>query len=445
MSRRNKLATFALLVGDILTLYATLFAVLILRYDGSFYDQFIDKHFLPFTIIFALWIVIFYVAGLYDLRHLRNNLDFIKNLGLTLFVNATFAVFFFYLIPIFGITPKTNLFLVIVIFAVIETYWRRTFNKLVASGEAPNKIFLVGNTATATEIDNVIRSNPQLGYEIRGHFGEDEVSASPQTLQELVSKNGVNLVVIPRHLKHNSRLAAELYGLLTAGIEIHDLTNFYELVIRKVPLADLEETWFLENLINRKKFYDQLKRAVEFLAALLIFVILSPIEILIAVITEITSLGPVIYKQVRVGENGRNFVLYKFRTMPEGAEKDGAKWAAPGDKRATAFGRFLRRTHLDELPQLVNIMEGNLSFVGPRPERPEFVKPLKERIPYYETRLLVKPGVTGWAQINYHKDSTLEDVKEKMQYDIYYIKNRSVILDFAIVLKTLKLLFVNPK
>ena len=447
MNSRNKLATLALFAGDILALYVTLFAVLILRYGGDFYNQFIDLHFLPFTIIFALWVVIFYVAGLYDLRHQRNNLDFIKNLGLTLFINAAFAVFFFYLIPTFGITPKTNLFLVIVIFAVIEIFWRRAFNKFAASGEAPNRVLLVGNshTATANEIEKVIKSNPQLGYEIKARFSEEEANSSPRALKELANENGVNLVVIPRHLKYNSSLTEKLYELLTLGIEIHDLTNFYELIIKKVPLADLEETWFLENLINRKKFYDQLKRASEFLAALLLFVVLLPIEALIAVIIKITSPGPAIYKQTRVGENGRSFVFYKFRTMPVDAEKDGAKWAAREDKRATAFGRFLRHTHLDELPQLINIMKGDLSFVGPRPERPEFVKILREQIPYYETRLLVRPGVTGWAQINYHKDLTTEDVKEKMQYDIYYIKNRSFVLDMAIILKTLKSLFITPK
>jgi exopolysaccharide biosynthesis polyprenyl glycosylphosphotransferase len=445
MNLTNKFKVFLLFVGDALALYATLFVVLLLRYGGAFYDQFVDKHLLPFTIIFTLWLIIFYVAGLYDLRHLRNNLDFLKNLGLTLFISAAFAVFFFYLIPAFGITPKTNLFLFVVIFAAIEIFWRRTFNKFAASDEAPNKVLLIGNTATATEINEVIKSNPQLGYEIKARFGEERASSSPRALEKLVDENKVNLVVIPRHLKRNSRLAAELYELLTLGTEIHDLTNFYEFVMRKVPLADLEETWFLENLTNRKIFYDQLKRALEFLAAFLLFIVLSPIEALIAVVIKITSPGPIIYRQIRVGENGRNFVLYKFRTMPADAEKDGVRWAAPGDKRATTFGRFLRYTHLDELPQLVNIMKGDLSFVGPRPERPEFVKTLKERIPYYETRLLVKPGVTGWAQINYRKDSTIEDVKEKIQYDIYYIKNRSLVLDLAIILKTLKSLFVMPK
>jgi lipopolysaccharide/colanic/teichoic acid biosynthesis glycosyltransferase len=224
-----------------------------------------------------------------------------------------------------------------------------------------------------------------------------------------------------------------------------DLPNFYEAVMRKVPLADLEETWFLENIEGAAQFYDPLKRAWELLAALVIGIILIPVEALIALLVLVTSRGPVIYRQIRVGKNGKDFTLYKFRTMKVDAEKDGVQWATKGDPRATAIGKFLRASHLDELPQLVNVIRGELSFVGPRPERPEWVKKLEAQIPYYETRLLIKPGVTGWAQLNHRADLDVKDVKQKLQYDIYYLKNRSLILDLAIIAKTLKSFFVNPE
>jgi lipopolysaccharide/colanic/teichoic acid biosynthesis glycosyltransferase len=214
--------------------------------------------------------------------------------------------------------------------------------------------------------------------------------------------------------------------------------------MRKLPLADLEETWFLENIESAGQFYDPLKRAGEFLAAIAMIIVLLPLEALIALLVLITSRGPAIYKQVRVGKNGETFTLYKFRTMRQDAEKQGAQWATKKDPRATPIGKVLRASHLDELPQLMNIIRGELSFVGPRPERPEWVGKLKEQIPYYETRLLVKPGVTGWAQINHPADTDLEDVKQKLQYDIYYLKNRSLVLDLAIVVKTFKAFFVNP-
>jgi len=231
---------------------------------------------------------------------------------------------------------------------------------------------------------------------------------------------------------------------------VMDLPNFYELVMRKVPLDDLEETWFLENIESAAQFYDPLKRAIEFVVALAGGIVLLPIELLIALGVALSSRGPIIYRQTRVGKNGREFVLYKFRSMmvlaaDGSAETGGAAWATKGDVRTTPIGKFLRASHLDELPQLMNVLRGDISFVGPRPERPEFVAKLEKQIPYYETRLLVKPGVSGWAQLNHRADLDLADVKQKLQYDIYYLKNRSLILDLAIIVKTIKTFFVNPQ
>lgn len=450
MRLANKLKIFFLFAGDIVSLYLSLFVTLLVRYQGNFYNRFIDSHFLPFTIVFAIWEIIFYAAGLYDLHRLRNNLDFFKNLGLTLFISSIIAVFFFYLIPVFGITPKTNLLIFVVVFAVIELSWRRYFNNVASSGEAANKILLVNSNETAKAVDNFASQNPQLGYEIKIRLGEKEIYSNPQVIQKIALDNKINLVVIPRHLKNNPDLANALYGLLNRGIEVRDLTNFYELVERKVPLADLEEAWFLENFINQQKFYDKLKMAAEFLAALIIGIFLLPLLLIITALIKLTSKGPVLIRQQRIGETGGVFILLKFRTMvalaPDGqAETSGAKWSKPGDERVTTFGRFLRYTHLDELPQLINIIKGELSFVGPRPERPEFVKILREKITYYEIRHLVKPGVTGWAQINYRYGASVEDAYEKLQYDIYYIKNRSIVLDLAIILKTIKSFFINPE
>lgn len=443
MNPRNKTKVFSLFAGDIIALYSSLFITLILRYGSDFYSQFTNFHAFPFTIIFAIWLIVFYISGLYDLRRLRNNLDFFKILMLAIFINGFLATTFFYFLPIFGITPKTNLFVFIAAFACIELFWRRLFNKFASSGEAPNKVLLVGNSKTAEEIFGVISANPQFGYEIISRLSEEKTNGGPSPLHSVIKERGINIVVVPRHLKHNPQFTGELYELLSQGIEIHDLANFYELVMRKIPLADVDEAWFLEHLINHGLFYDQLKRAGEVLFAVILQIAVLPFEILIALITKITSSGPVVYKQIRVGKNDKEFTLYKFRTMRIDAEKNGAQWSGTEDDRVTPFGKLLRRTHFDELPQLVNIIKGNLSFVGPRPERPEFVKTLKEKVPYYEVRLLVKPGVTGWAQINHPADQDLEDVKQKLQYDIYYIKNRSIILDLAIIIKTVKSIFVS--
>ena len=445
MNSGNKLKSFLFFVADAVALYAALFITLLIRYGGSFYGEFLDAHALPFTIIFVLWILVFYIAGLYDLRRLRNNLEFVKTLFLCIGINAALAVLLFYLIPVFGIAPKTNLLIFIVIFAFIEVFWRRFLNRAMAFGEAPNKVLIIGDGAIGEEIKRTIAEAPQLGYAIKAEMDEKTAYASPQEIRAIALREGINLIVISHKLKHEPALVAVLYELFAAGIAVTDLVSFYELIMRKVPLAGIQETWFLENIAQQVSFYDPLKRAAEFVGALAIGIILLPFEIVIALLVALTSRGPIIYKQVRVGEKGKEFTLYKFRSMRMDAEKSGAQWAQKKDARTTPIGGILRASHLDELPQLWNIIRGDLSFVGPRPERPEFVAKLEARIPYYEARLFIKPGVTGWAQIHHRADLTDEDVAQKLQYDIYYLKNRSPILDWTIVLKTLKSIFVTPK
>jgi exopolysaccharide biosynthesis polyprenyl glycosylphosphotransferase len=441
----NKLKIFLFLVADVAALYAGLFIALLIRYGGNFYTQLLNAQVFAFTVIFILWIIVFYIAGLYDLRRLRNNIDFVKTLFLCIGVNAAIAVLLFYLIPAFGIAPKTTLLIFIVVFAIIEVFWRRFLNRMMAFGGAPNKMLVIGDGTIGAEIKHTVAENPQLGYAIKAEMDEKTAYTSPQKIKTIALREGVNLIVISGKLKHEPALVAMLYELFASGIVVTDLVSFYELIMRKVPLSDVQETWFLENIAQQVSFYDPLKRASEFIGALALGIILIPFEILIALLVALTSRGPIIYKQVRVGEKGKPFTLYKFRTMRVDAEKDGVQWASKNDARTTLIGGILRTSHLDELPQLWNIVRGDLSFVGPRPERPEFVAKLEARIPYYEARLFIKPGVTGWAQINHRADLTDADVIEKLQYDIYYLKNRSPILDWAIILKTIKSIFVNPE
>jgi exopolysaccharide biosynthesis polyprenyl glycosylphosphotransferase len=304
---------------------------------------------------------------------------------------------------------------------------------------------MIGDGAIAEEIKHTIAEHPQLGYAINAELDEKTAYATPQEIKTIARHEDVNLIIISSKLKHEPALVAVLYELFASGIAVTDLVAFYESIMRKVPLLEIQETWFIENIAMQVSFYDPLKRASEFIGAVALGIILIPFEIIIALLVAFTSRGPIIYKQVRVGEKGKNFTLYKFRTMRVDAEAAGAQWAVKNDTRTTPIGGLLRKSHLDELPQLWNIIRGDLSFVGPRPERPEFVAKLETRIPYYEARLFIKPGVTGWAQINHRADLTDADVIEKLQYDIYYLKNRSPILDWAIILKTIKSLFVNPE
>lgn len=210
----------------------------------------------------------------------------------------------------------------------------------------------------------------------------------------------------------------------------------------RIPISYINQIWFLENINEQQKIlYDKLKDIFDFIAALAILIVSLPLWLIIAFLIKWESAGPVFYIQERVGKNKRLFRLIKFRSMVQSAEKNGAVWAAESDPRVTKIGSFLRKTHLDEVPQMLNIIQGDISLAGPRPERTEFVRDLEKKIPHYNIRHIIKPGFTGWAQVNFRYARTPMDTYTKFQYDLYYLKNRSIVLDVAILLKTLNLFF----
>ncbi|MDP1718909.1 MAG: sugar transferase [bacterium] len=439
-----KLKQITLLLGDVLILYASLAITLFIRYNGLS-NNVIEAHFWPFTIIFFLWLVTFYIGGLYDLKSLKNDLDFYKKYLSLLLINGTIAAILFYFIPVFGISPKTNLFAVLVIFGLANYFWRTFYNTLLSSGTPENRILMIGYNKTVEDLVDQVSKNPQLGYEVKFWMKEGLQDKELDHLSQVILSNKINLIVVPAHIKKNSKAARLIYKNLVLGIEVMDLAEIYEKVFHKLPLAELEEVWFLENLAKSHRVYEFVKRPVEVMLACILSLTLLPIGILIGLIVTLTSKGSLIFRQTRSGQNEQEFMIYKFRTMRADAERNGPQWSTPGDNRTTFIGKILRATHLDELPQLFNIIRGDLSFVGPRPERPEFVAHLKKDVPYFELRLLVRPGVTGWAQINYKYGASVEDAYEKLQYDMYYLKNRSLTLDFLILLRTVKYLFTNNK
>ncbi len=434
MSKANRAKAILFVLADAIALYAVLFLTLIIRYQANFYEEFEDSHAMPFTVMFFVWILVFYIAGLYDLRRLRNNIDFLKTLFLCIGINAALAVLLFYFVPAFGIAPKTNLFIFIVIFAVVEIAWRRFINSVISWGEAPNKVFLVGDDGPARELAQVIRSNPQLGYEIKEWVPVDNESAFNK-MGALVNVEEINMIVVPRRVKRDPASASILYGLLSSGAEIRDLTNFYEVVMGKVPLDELDETWFLENLFLQDSFSRFFKRITDFVFIFILTLVAIPLFPLIAIAVAVSSRGPVILTQSRVGKGGKLYDHYKFRTMHV-SEKN--LWLDEDSKRVTKIGKILRSTHLDELPQIVNVLRGDISLVGPRPDFVDFYNRLQGKIPYYNIRTITKPGLTGWAQVNFPTTISIEETKERLSYDLYYLKNQSAVLDLLIILKTIK-------
>jgi len=236
-------------------------------------------------------------------------------------------------------------------------------------------------------------------------------------------------------------LLTKLMHLRLSGLHVYELADYYESFMMKVPVFHLQQGWFVLSqgfqLLHHRAWL-RLKGMADITIAVAMLIVSLPLMVIVGVLIKLTSHGAVLYKQIRVGKDGVSFTIYKFRTMVDDAESAGAEWAKKNDPRITKIGKVLRSIRIDELPQLFNILKGDMSFIGPRPERPDFTEELEKHIPFYEIRYIVKPGITGWAQVMYPYGSSVEDAREKLQYDLYYIKNYSLMLDFWIMIKTIR-------
>ncbi len=259
-----------------------------------------------------------------------------------------------------------------------------------------------------------------------------------------VIAQGWSGIIAPTSTVLPDNVVSQLMQLRLQGLPVYDVTDFYEKMWSKLPILHLQDGWFvgasgfdmLYHTVSLK-----VKRVIDLILAVTLLLALLPVAMLIGLIIKIDSPGPILFSQLRVGQTGRPFKLYKFRSMAINAEQDGAKWASHDDPRITRVGRVLRKMRIDEVAQIINVLKGEMSFIGPRPERPEFVEKLEQLVPYYELRHLVKPGITGWAQVMYPYGASVEDAQNKLSYDLYYIKNYSVYLDLFIIMKTLRVIF----
>src|SRR3989338_4536294 len=430
----KKMSLFLL---DIAALYGSLAATLFVRYPNSFGEQYAN-HLSPFLFIFGLWLLVFYITNLYDFGFLRNNLDFYSGLFRAIITASVISVLFFYLIPIFKITPKTNLVVFIGFSAGIVTSIRTIFNQANAKG-FKKSLLIVGVNNQSLELAKFVEENPQLGYELK--YILDLAKEGIKNADQIIKNDKINTVIISPETYQAPQIIDTFYSSIENKITFRNLSSFYEQLTNKVPLGAINQIWFLENLSEgSKKTYEEMKRFFDIVFAAILGIIVLSFIPLIGLTIKTSSRGSVFYRQKRVGQNGKTFEIIKFRTMKADAEKEnGAVWAQENDPRITWLGKILRKTRIDELPQLWNILKGEMSFVGPRAERPEFHDKLKKDVPFYEERYIIKPGLSGWAQINYRYGSSITDAAEKLQYDLYYIKNRSLVLDLGIILKTINI------
>jgi exopolysaccharide biosynthesis polyprenyl glycosylphosphotransferase len=282
----------------------------------------------------------------------------------------------------------------------------------------------------------------EIGREIDGY----PVLGTIDQITHICKQYHVSEVVVGRAAAKNSWMVDRTLKCLELGCRVTNLSTFYEEVLSEVPATLLEPNWFL---FADLKHYNEaqliIKRAIDILSSLFGLAVTLPFWPIVALLIKLDSQGPVFYSQTRVGLNGRLFKLYKFRTMHIDSERNGHTWAAPNDPRVTTIGRYLRKSRIDELPQLWNVLLGTMSVVGPRPERPEFVEELASQIRFYNERHLVKPGLTGWAQINYRYGASVADAQRKLQLDLWYIKHMSIELDLTVILRTMGTVFLGSR
>ncbi len=428
MKIKSPARPFFLILGDILVLFFSLWLALFIRYAELPALADFTVHLVPFSFIFAIWMVVYFIYDFYGnqttiLQKKLSNLLLSAHI-----INSVIALAFFYLIPYFAITPKTTLFIFLIVSFILLEWWRRHIVFFVTRRAEETVVFAAGG-AEAEELCQEFASNSlyQIKVVRQDELSSDNLASGP-------------IVVINTH-DPNVASFVDFYNMLFSGGRFVTLDALYETVFGRVPISSISERWFLESVSTQaKSVFETLKRTMDIVVGLLVGIVSLPLYPFIILAVKLEDGGEAFIHPERIGEHNRPIRLLKFRTMTVG--DDGARWGAVENK-ITRVGGFLRRTRLDELPQIWNVIRGDLSLIGPRPEFGPAVARYAEEIRFYNVRHLVKPGLSGWAQIygeHPHHGISIEETKNKLSYDLYYIKNRSFFLDIKIALKTIRIL-----
>ncbi len=432
---------FLIFLGDIVILLLSLWLTLLIRYQHIPGTERVFDHLVPFSNLFIAWLIVFYIAGLYEKRAFIFRQKLYSTIFRVQLVNSVIAVLFFYFIPYFGITPKTNLFIYLLVSFGLILVWRVYGYALLSSKERQRAI-LIARGKEMHELKEEVNSNENYGLVFVDAVDLDTVQDSQlkEQLLKKISEEKVSVAVVDFEDLKLEPLLPSLYSLMFSSVVFVDMHKIYEDVFNRIPLSLIKYSWFLEHVsLAPKMAYDVLKRIMDIIIALplgIISLILYPI---VFVLIKKEDKGPIIFTQERIGKSGKPIQIMKFRSMYADSNVDVTK---DSSDRVMPVGNFLRKTRIDEIPQLWNVLKGDVSLIGPRPELPELIKVYEKEIPYYAIRHIIKPGLSGWAQIYHdnhpHHGSSVEQTKEKLSYDLYYLKNRSLWLDIKIALKTIK-------
>jgi sugar transferase (PEP-CTERM system associated) len=400
------------------------------------------------ALVTALCQLCFYYNDLYDLTVVQSSREVIIRLlqatGAAAIVLAVAGV----IVPSLILDPGTFL-TALGVFIIAVATWRVAFNYFAHDPHLEERVLVVGTGHAAQLVARQIGGQHDFAYRLVGFVDDDEgvelvrhheVLGKAADLAAIIAEHQVDRIIIGLSDRRGRLPIQELLQAKLSGVRVEDATTTYERLTGKILIDDLKPSWLIfSDGFRASRLTRVLKRMLDLSLSMIGFMLAAPLMAITALAIRLDSPGPVLYSQERVGENGRIFTVYKFRSMRNDAERGGqAIWARDNDERITRVGRLIRAARLDELPQLWNVMHGDMSFVGPRPERPFFVEQLAREIPFYVQRHAVKPGVTGWAQVKYQYGSSIEDAMEKLRYDLYYIKHMSVIFDLTIVLDTVK-------
>jgi len=443
-----------LILGDIFASFLALFIALVLWSIEpnewlTFSWQFIiERPPFWFFLLPILWIVL--LSGLYDHRKAKKRKDTVSGISMSLIMSLILYLFVFFLSEPNSL-PRLGVALFLIGSTIFTLVWRLVYIQIFTGSTFLRRVLIVGAGNSGTTLANIVKNSWPMPFHLIG-FVDDDVSkrgteilgypvlGGSEEVTRLIEENYISDIVFAISGEMKNDLLDSLLHAEEIGIEVTTMPIIYEELLGRIPIFLLQPDWLLRTFIDQShinRFYEIGKRIMDIIGGLvgaLILLLLLPI-IMIGIL--LGGRGPVFYQQIRLGKNGKEYKIIKFRSMNIDAEKDGKpRPAQENDERITKFGKFLRKSHLDEFPQFINILKGEMSLVGPRSERPMIINDLQKQIPFYRARLLAKPGLTGWAQVNFGYASNAEENAVKLEYDLYYIKHRNTMLDLSILFQT---------
>jgi exopolysaccharide biosynthesis polyprenyl glycosylphosphotransferase len=443
-----------LVVSDFLLLYGCfLLPLYLFMPDAEIYlryeDGFVNISIAVVTVVLGL-----YFQDLYTEFRIRRRMLLMQQIIFVIGGVFLFQAFLSYVSPD-NVTPRSVMLAGCTLIALFLPLWRIVYTTVIYKGFGIERVLFLGTDVVGMDIAERFAAKPELGFIPLGFVDDTNPPGSKvagltvlgpsSKLAEIVAETKPNRIAVSLAERRQSLPVMSLLDLRFAGIRIEEAGMMYETAFGRVTIRRLRPSQLIFSTeLGPRPWSMRIQSIYSFILGVIGFIVAFPLMVLVAVAVKLTSPGPVLFSQERVGLSGKPFTLYKFRSMVVDAEaKTGAVWAKKNDPRVTAIGGILRRSRLDELPQLINMVRGEMSIVGPRPERPEFVATLSEQIPFYRQRHCVKPGLTGWAQINYKYGETIEDTITKLEYDLYYIKNLSPSLDVYILFHTVKVMLIS--